>query len=224
MNPGPGLRRAAMVLPAAGGALFLLLGAAGPWVAGERVSGSDLGAALRAPDISHPFGTDQLGRDVAWRVVAGAHDSAIAVILALLTCLVVGGALGLAAGWHGGVTDRVVLRIVDLATCVPSFLVALFLAGLMGGSSFAIALALALSAWPPYVRVIRTETLVRRGDPSGLSLLMLGASPARVLVRHVLPALFLPVTVLMGATTAQTILSVATLSFLGLGAQPPSPE
>jgi ABC-type glutathione transport system ATPase component/ABC-type dipeptide/oligopeptide/nickel transport system permease subunit len=204
--------------------LFLITGLVGTWMTPADPTAVDLTAARAAPSGSHLLGTDQLGRDELSRLIAGARGSALAVVLVLSVSLLVGSLFGVIAGWQGGVVDRTMLRLIDVVTGIPALLLGLVLAGLLGGSSLDVGLALAATSWPPYVRVIRTETRLRRDNPSNQALILLGASPRHILLRHVLPALSGPVTVLLGVSTAEVILSVATLSFLGLGARPPTPE
>ncbi|WP_432838137.1 ABC transporter ATP-binding protein/permease [Dactylosporangium sp. CA-092794] len=211
-------------LAAAAGAGLLLAGVAGPLWTGGRERQTDLAHALLPPGPGVWLGTDQLGRDELTRLVAGAHGSVIAAGVVLVTCLLLGGGLGMLAGWRGGPLDRALLRLVDVVTSVPTLLLGLVLAGLLGGGSWQVALALGLTLWPPYLRVIRTETRLRRDEPSSQALRLLGARPARILLRHILPGLGGPVLVLLGITAAEVIVGVATLSFLGLGAQPPTPE
>ncbi|MGH3753640.1 MAG: ATP-binding cassette domain-containing protein [Pseudonocardiaceae bacterium] len=210
--------------PAAVIVLFAAAGLFGPALTNGRERATDLGNALAGPSAHALLGTDQLGRDELSRVLAGARGSVIAVGVALLACLLVGGVLGVLAGWHGGIVDRLLLRLVDVVTGVPTLLLGLVLAAALGGSSWNVAVALAATQWPPYVRVIRTETRLRRDDPSNQALLLLGAGPVRILTRHVAPALSGPIAVLLGITAAEVLLSVATLSYLGLGARPPVPE
>ncbi|MET7398886.1 ATP-binding cassette domain-containing protein [Dactylosporangium sp. NPDC005572] len=203
---------------------FVLAGVAGPLLTGGRERQTDLGRALLPPGLGAWLGTDHLGRDELARVVAGARGSVIAVGVVLLMCLLLGGGIGVVAGWYGGLLDRVVLRLVDIVTSVPTLLLGLVLAGLLGGGSWQVALALGLTLWPPYARVVRTETRLRRDEPSNQALRLLGARPARILLGHIVPSLGGPVVVLLGITAAEVIVAVATLSFLGLGAQPPIPE
>ena len=205
-------------------ALFLLAGAFGPGLAGAAPRTTNLRAALASPSAGHPLGTDALGRDVAARLLAGARGSVIAVVVVLLGCLVIGALVGSVAGWYGGAADWLALRGVDAVTGIPTLLLGLVLASRLGGSTTDVALALTATLWPPYVRVIRTEIRLRRYDPSNTALVLLGARPRQVLLRHVLPGSSGPVVVLLGITAAEVILGVATLSFLGLGAKPPTPE
>lgn len=218
------LRAAWRSVPAVVVALSAVAGIFGPALTSGRERVTDLGNALAAPSTHALLGTDHLGRDELSRVLAGAHGSVIAVGVVLLTCLLVGGILGVIAGWRAGIVDRLMLRLVDVVTGVPTLLLGLVLAAVLGGSSWNVAVALAATQWPPYVRVIRTETRLRRDDPSNQALLLLGAKPLRILLRHIAPALFGPVAVLLGVTAAEVIISVATLSYLGLGARPPVPE
>ena len=205
-------------------ALFLLAGAFGPGLAGAAPRTTNLAAALASPSAGHPLGTDALGRDVAARLLAGARGSVIAVVVVLLGCLAIGALVGSVAGWYGGAADWLALRSVDAVTGIPTLLLGLVMASRLGGSTTDVALALTATLWPPYVRVIRTEIRLRRHDPSNTALVLLGARPRQVLLRHVLPGSSGPVVVLLGITAAEVILGVATLSFLGLGAKPPTPE
>jgi peptide/nickel transport system ATP-binding protein len=218
------LRAAWRSTPAVVVVLFAVAGLFGPTLTDGREQATDLGNALAGPSAHALLGTDHLGRDELSRVLAGARGSVIAVGVVLLSCLLVGGVLGVIAGWRGGIVDRLLLRLVDVVTGVPTLLLGLVLAAVLGGSAWNVAVALAATQWPPYVRVIRTETRLRRDDPSNQALLLLGATPSRILTRHVAPALFGPVAVLLGITAAEVIISVATLSYLGLGARPPVPE
>ncbi|MGN9908900.1 ATP-binding cassette domain-containing protein [Phytohabitans sp. LJ34] len=216
--------RRRLVLPAAVVGAFALAGVAGPVLTGGRERQTDLGRALLGPGPAAWLGTDHLGRDELARVVAGARGPVIAVGVVLLLCLLLGGGVGVVAGWRGGPLDRLLLRLVDVVTSVPTLLLGLVLAGLLGGGPWHVALALGLTLWPPYARVVRTETRLRRDEPSNQALRLLGAGPARILLRHILPSLGGPVLVLLGITAAEVIVAVATLSFLGLGAPPPTPE
>ncbi|MGH3815365.1 MAG: ABC transporter permease subunit, partial [Pseudonocardiaceae bacterium] len=211
-------------VPGAVVVLFAAAGLFGATLTSGRERATDLGTALAGPSAHALLGTDQLGRDELSRMLAGARGSAIAVGVVLATCLLVGGALGVLAGWRGGIVDRLMLRLVDVVTGVPTLLLGLVLAAVLGGSSWNVAFALAATQWPPYVRVIRTETRLRRDDPSNQALLLLGAGPLRILTRHIAPALLGPIAVLLGITAAEVVVAVATLSYLGLGAQPPTPE
>lgn len=203
---------------------FAVAGIVGPVVTAGRERLTDLSRALESPSASALLGTDELGRDQMMRLLAGARGSLVAVVIVLVSCLVIGVGLGVLAGWRGGLLDRVALRLVDVVTALPVVLVGLVLATLLGGSSLNVALALAATTWPPYVRLIRTETSIRRDLASNQALVLLGAGAPRILLRHILPSLLGPVSVLLGITAAEVVLAVATLSYLGVGAQPPAPE
>jgi peptide/nickel transport system ATP-binding protein len=207
---------------------FLAAGVVGPWLASGRERLTDLDRVLRPPTTGQGvellLGSDHLGRSELLRLVAGARGSAIAVLLALAGCLLLGGLVGVVAGWSGGGLDRALLRLVDVTSGLPSLLLGLVLAGLLGGSSWSVAVALAVTTWPPYARVIRSQIRVQRGEPRTQALTLLGASPWHILSRHLLPATSGPVVVLLGLTAAEVIVAVATFSYLGLGARPPVPE
>ena len=217
-------RRAARWMPATVLLLFAVAGTAGPALVGSAARDDDLRAALEGPSWQHLLGTDTVGRDSAARLVAGAQGSFVAVAVVLSSCLLIGALIGGLAGWYGGAVDWVVLRVVDIFTGIPTLLLGLTLAAKLGGSTADVAFALAATLWPPYVRVVRTEVRLRRDDPSNQALTLLGASGRQILLRHVLPACAGPVVVLLGVSAAEVVLGVATLSFLGLGAQPPVAE
>lgn len=185
---------------------------------------TDLSAALRAPDATHWLGTDQLGRDQLSRVVWAARTSMTVATAVLAVALGVGLLLGTAGALLGGAVDRVVTWAVELALSVPALLLALTVLGVRGPGTGSLVLALSLLAWAPYARVARGAVLAYRSGPAYDALTGLGAHPARVLTVHALPAAARPALVLASTDVGAVVLSTATLSFLGLGIAPPTPE
>jgi ABC-type dipeptide/oligopeptide/nickel transport system permease subunit len=189
---------------------------------------SALGAPL-APSGHALLGTDQLGRDVWARLCAGAGTSLEIAALATLLALVIGLAVGLTAGYAGGRTDTVLMRVVDLVLAFPFLLLAILLAALLreadlASSSAPVVLTLGIVGWTTIARVIRGKALSIARREHVLAARALGASPLRIVVRHVLPNLAGIVIVLTALGFAQNLLAESVLSYLGLGPPPPAPS
>ncbi|WP_432486736.1 ABC transporter permease [Kineococcus sp. SYSU DK018] len=179
---------------------------------------------LSPPSAAHPFGTDELGRDVFSRVVHGARLS-IPLALAIVACaLALGGVLGLLAGYVGGFADAAIMRITDLVFAFPQIILAMAVAAAFGPSTLNAVLALVVVSWPVYARVIRGSVLSIRGEDYLNVARMLGVGPFAALRRDVVPNSFGPAVVLATLEFGNAILLLAALSFLGLGPRPPAPE
>lgn len=203
-----------------------LLGVAlfAPWIATHNPLEQNLKDALRAPSAAHYFGTDEYGRDVFSRLVHGSRISLY--IISLVTVIVgpVGLAVGSMAGYFGGWVDNVFMRITDIFISFPGLVLALaFVAALGPGLDHAV-IAIALTAWPPIARLARAETLSLRRTDYVVAAQLQGASSSRILLRYITPMLMSSVVVRLTMNMASVILTAAGLGFLGLGAQPPSPE
>jgi ABC-type dipeptide/oligopeptide/nickel transport system permease subunit len=187
---------------------------------------SELGAPL-PPSSTAPLGTDSLGRDVWARVAAGARISLSIAALATLIALVIGGALGLVAGYAGRVVDGFVMRLVDLVMAFPGLLLAILLAALfreaeLASSTAPVFVTLGLVGWTTIARVIRGKARVIAQSDMITAARALGASPARIVVRHVLPNLVGLLLVVTAFGFAQNLLSESVLSYVGLGPPPPA--
>lgn len=182
-------------------------------------------AALYAPpSAAHPFGTDELGRDVLSRVLYGARLS-IPLALSIVVCaLAVGGVLGLLAGYVGRAADAVIMRVTDLVFAFPQIILAMAVAAAFGPSTANAVLALVIVSWPVYARVIRGAVLTIRSEDYLNVSRMLGVGPFTALRRDVVPNSFGPAVVLATLEFGNAILLLAALSFLGLGPRPPAPE
>jgi peptide/nickel transport system permease protein len=180
--------------------------------------------ALLPPSAVHPFGTDQYGRDVLSRVIAGARLSLATGLGAVVIALAGGLALGLVSGAAGGWVDLLVMRIVDVMMAFPSVLLALVVVAILGQGSTNVMVAVGVSLIPTFVRLIRGNVLVVREQPYVEAARALGCEPARVTLRHILPNIVAPVIVLATIAVAWSIIIGASLSFLGLGPRPPFPE
>jgi len=179
---------------------------------------------LEAPSVGHPLGTDALGRDVATRVVYGARVSLLLSVAVVAVRLVVGTAIGVAAGYAGGVVDSSLMRLADIQLAFPGLVLALVVAGLLGPSLANVLIALSVVGWATYARVVRGSVLSIKERPFVRSARLYGAPPRRIVRRHVLPGVAGPVVVLATMNLGTVVLTAAGLSFLGLGAQPPTAE
>lgn len=176
------------------------------------------------PSWHHPFGTDDVGRDLFSRVIYGTRISlTIAAVVIAFSC-VVGIPLGIVAGYFGGIVDDVLMRVTDVFLAFPALLLALALASVLTPSVANATLAIALTWWPWYARLARGQAVSIAGRPYIESCRALGLGSFRILLRHVLPNSVTPVIVQASLDVGGVILTAAALSFLGLGAQDPTPE
>jgi ABC-type dipeptide/oligopeptide/nickel transport system permease subunit len=214
--------------PAALGGVFLtaliLLAAGAPWITPYTYDRQDLDHLFGGPSAAHWFGTDQFGRDVSTRIVYGARITLAVGSSAVLAESLVGVAWGTVAGFYGGTLDNVLMRIVDLLIAFPSMLLAILVTGIFGPSLVNIVLALALTAWPGTARIIRSEVVALREREFIEGARALGASAVRILIRHLVPNVMHLVVVRATLDVSALILIEATLSFIGIGVQPPRPS
>jgi peptide/nickel transport system permease protein len=176
------------------------------------------------PSSHHLFGTDPVGRDLFTRVLYGARISLVVAAVVIAFSILVGLPLGVVAGTLGGVADTVLMRITDIFLAFPALLLALALASVLTPSVTNATIAIAITWWPWYARLARGQAASVAGRPFIAACRALGLSPARTIVRHVLPNSLTPVIVQASADVGGVILTAAALSFLGLGAQDPTPE
>ncbi len=179
---------------------------------------------LEPPSRSHLFGTDELGRDIFSRVIFGARISLTVGLVAVSLALVSGTFIGLVSGFMGGWLDAVAMRMVDVLLAFPGIILAILIMATLGPSLINVMFAVGISAIPWYARTVRAATLVVKETDYVLASRAVGATEPRMMARHVLPNIVTPVIVLATIGIAGAILAISGLSFLGLGAQPPSPE
>jgi peptide/nickel transport system permease protein len=207
--------------------LFLLIVLAaliGPYVVPYDPLASNTTSALQGPSARHWFGTDQLGRDVFSRVIVATRlDFAIAVFSVALD-LLMGGLAGVAAGFFGGWTDRIVSRIADTIMAFPLFVLAMGIVAALGNTVENIVLATAIVNFPLYARIARAEANVRREAGFVQAARLSGNGEFRILLGHILPNIMPIMVVQMSLTMGYAILNAAGLSFIGLGVRPPTPE
>ncbi|WP_347403834.1 ABC transporter permease [Mycobacterium sp. 236(2023)] len=180
--------------------------------------------ALQAPSLTHLFGTDQLGRDNYARLVYGSRLSLQAIVTAVAIALCVGSVFGLLAGFLGGFVDTVVMRAVDLLMSIPSLLLSLALITVLGPGTTNVAIAVGLASVASFARLMRAEVMRVRTATFVEAATAVGARRSQILVRHVLPNASGPVLAMAALELGGAVLAVSSLSFLGYGAQPPTPE
>ncbi|AWC20923.1 putative D,D-dipeptide transport system permease protein DdpC [Aminobacter sp. MSH1] len=181
-------------------------------------------ARLLPPSAQYWLGTDDLGRDIYSRIIYGSRPTLLVVMLVAIIAAPVGLLVGTVAGYTGGWTDAVLMRITDIFLAFPKLILALsFVAALGPGIENAV-LAIAITAWPPYARIARAETLTVRGSDYIKVVQQMGASPSRIVLRHIMPMCNSSLIVRVTLDMAGIILTAAGLGFVGLGAQPPLPE
>ncbi|WP_088151514.1 nickel transporter permease [Inquilinus limosus] len=204
--------------------VILVMAVFAPLIATQDIYAQDLTIRLQPPSAAHILGTDELGRDVFSRIVYGARITLYITLLTAVIVAPVGLLIGTTAGYLGGWVDIVLMRVVDIFLAFPSLVLALaFVAALGPGIENAI-IAISLAAWPPIARLARAETLSIRSSDYIAAVRLQGASSLRIILSHVVPMCLPSVVVRITLNMAAIILTAAGLGFLGLGAQPPSPE
>jgi len=184
----------------------------------------DIVNRLQPPSFAHPFGTDEGGRDIYSRVVWGTRNSLGVALVVVLSGAALGVFYGLISGMVGGVVDEVLMRLVDIFLAFPAFILAIVIAGVRGPGLGSVAIGLAVVWWPGYARLVRGKVLAVRNLAHVESARALGISRTRLAIRHILPFVWPDVNVRMTTDVGYALVAVTALSFLGLGAQSPTPE
>lgn len=209
-----------------GAMLVLLVGVAliGPRVSPYGPNAHDFDQILQAPSVAHPFGTDNFGRDVLTRVLSGAAIDLRIGVLAAVFPFLFGSLLGAAAGYYGRWVDTLVMRSVDVFTAVPFFVLVTAIVAFLGPGEINIFIAIGVAEWVTYARLVRGEVLRERSLDYVAAGRALGFPRSRILLGHILPNALPPAIIFLTSDVVLTILTTATLGFLGLGVRPPTPE
>jgi peptide/nickel transport system permease protein len=229
---GAAMRRALRANPllTIGGVLVLLIVLAAIFAPLLAPAPGDAGTAthpldvLRGPSAAHWFGTDQVGRDILSRVGYGMRVSPVLAVIVLAIACAIGVPLGVAAGFLGGWVDELIMRVTDVFLAFPPLLLALALAAVLPASLTSLTLAIAAVWWPWYVRLLRGQAASVAGRPYIETCRALGISRTRIIFRHILPNSITPLLVQVSLDIGGVILTASALSFLGLGAQDPTPD
>lgn len=214
---------------AAAGAVVIVVLAfvaiAAPWISPHDPVKQDYNAVMKPPSRQHPFGTDQIGRDLLARTIYGTRVSLFAGVISVGIALAIGLPVGLMSGYYRGVLDEVfVMRIVDGLQAFPFLILALALAAALGPGFFNAMAAVGIGIAPGFIRLIRGQVLAQREQDYVVAARATGASDARIMVTHILPNIMAPILVQATLAVAAAIIAEATLSYLGLGVQPPTPS
>jgi peptide/nickel transport system permease protein len=190
----------------------------------EHVIAQDLVNRLKGPSVNHIFGTDEFGRDIFLRIIWGTRYSLFMGIFAIGFAIVIGGIIGAIAGFYGRVTDNILMRFMDILLAMPPMLLALTVVAALGTGLLNVVIAVAISYIPTYARVLRASVLTVKDKEYIESARAVGASNAQIIIRFVIPNSLAPIIVQGTLGVAGAILTIASLSFVGLGVQPPLPE
>jgi peptide/nickel transport system permease protein len=204
--------------------LLIILALFGPILAPHSPTDPDPLNEFLAPSTAHLMGTDDLGRDVLSRVIVGTRYSLLAVVVILSLALIIGTVVGAAAGYAGGLADEVLMRITDVFLAFPGIVLALAVAAALGPSLVNGMLSIAVIWWPTYARLVRGQVLIVKESLYVEAGRALGEPGWRLLARHILPNAFSPVLVQLSLDMGNVLVTMAALSFIGLGAQLPTPE
>jgi peptide/nickel transport system permease protein len=203
---------------------MVLVALLAPWIAPHDPVKPNVKDRLQPPSAQYLFGTDKIGRDVFSRVVHGTRISLRVGVMVVGIAFPVGTVLGVVAAYYGGQLDNLIMRLTDVFLAIPSLVLAMAIAAALGPSIQNVLLALAVVWWPWYTRIVRSLALQVRESEYVLAARSVGAGDLRILFRHILPNSIGPAIVTATLDIGFVILSAAGLSFIGLGAQPPSPE
>jgi peptide/nickel transport system permease protein len=210
-----------------GGVVLLVIAALAllaPWVAPFDPLATSWSLVRKAPSTAHWFGTDEVGRDLLSRVIWGGRASLAAGVIAVSIAVGVGVPLGMLAGYLGGWFDAIIGRLTDAMLAIPFLILAIALAAFLGPSLGNAMIAIGITATPIFVRLSRGQVMAARAEDWVEAARAVGNPPARILVRHILPNILPPVMVQATLAIASAIIAEASLSFLGLGQQPPAPS
>lgn len=203
---------------------IVLMAIFGQWITPQDPMALDMSSRFAPPDGSHWMGTDNLGRDLASRVIAGAGLALQSCLIILVSATVIGTLIGLVAGFYGGWVDEVLMRITDIFIAFPGLVLAIAISAALGPSLEHAMLAIAAVWWPGYARLVRGQVLTLREREFIHSARALGASSWEVIWKHILPNILVPLIIQLTLDLGPALVTTSSLSFIGMGAQPPAPE
>ncbi|MDI6863204.1 MULTISPECIES: ABC transporter permease [Pseudothermotoga] len=207
--------------------IFVLLALIAPWIVPYReqaLGEPNVAERLLPPSLRHPFGTDHMGRDILSRMIYGARTSLFTAISVVFLSALIGVPIGIVAGYSGGFLDNVLMRFTDVFLSFPPLLLALLIASTLGKGLFNAILALVITWWPWYARLVRSQALSMKSLAYVEAARAAGVSHFVIMFKHILPGCVAPLAVQCTMDMGSAILEAAALSFLGLGVQPPMPD
>lgn len=204
--------------------VFLLTALLAPYIAPYDPAVIELANRLDGPSAQHWLGTDELGRDTFSRIIIGARITLVITTGAVGLALLIGAFVGLVAGYYGGYVDTIISRVIDVLMAMPGFLLAIAIIAALGVGTTNVIIAVGIYSIPTFARIARASTLSVKAGDYILAARALGVSHGRIMLRHVTPNIVPPLVVQATLRLATAILSASSLSFLGLGPQPPTPE
>lgn len=204
--------------------IFLLIAAFAPLIAPYSPTEQNLSNKLRSPSWQHLFGTDQFGRDIFSRVISGSRIALWIIFLVSVISGSIGIIVGVTAGYFGGIVDEILMRITDMFLAFPSLVLAMAFAAMLGPNLTNTIIAISIVSWTTYARLARAEAIKVKSQPYIEAIRSVGGGNLRIMFLHVLPMCISPVLVQLTLRMGTIILTAASLGFLGLGVQPPTPE
>lgn len=204
--------------------LFVIVALTARWIAPYDPIEQNMHIMLQQPSLSHPFGTDEFGRDILSRILYGSQISLMIGIVGVLISILFGVALGTLGGYFGGPTDSLIMRSMDVLMAFPSFLLALAIVSVLGPGMVNVMIAIGIFSVPTFTRISRSAVIAIKNKEYIEAAKAMGGTNALIIWKHVIPNSLAPIIVLSTLRIATAILTASGLSFLGLGAQPPTPE
>ena len=204
--------------------IFIFVAAFAPWLAPYDPLAQSILAINQKPSAAHWLGTDQFGRDVLSRMIYGSRNSLIFGFISPVLAAIFGTLLGVTAGYFGGITDRIISCLIDLLLAFPELLLAIIIAAVLGGGFWNIIAVITVAFIPGFARVARASTLAVKQEPYVEAAIAVGVRTPVIIFRHIIPNIAAPIVVLMTLWVASAIRLEASLSFLGIGTQPPNPS
>ena len=203
---------------------LVIIALVGEYLVPFGINEYDYSAILQGPSMAHWFGTDEFGRDLFSRIICGTRISLAVGLSAVTVGAVCGTVLGLLGGYYGGIVDSIIMRICDTLFAFPGIILAIAIVAILGSGLGNVVIAVAVFSTPTFARLVRSRTLALKYSVFVQAARNLGASDARILFRHILPGAFPEIIVQFTMSVGSSILTASSLSFLGMGAQPPTPE